>query len=137
MIANVESVIKEILLSKRLMEVGVNLDGRSNLGKALEGCRERYGRGRLAQESAGGELGPLQEEGEVSARALRQEGARWEKEKCEMQLEMWAEARSQDFAGHSVDFGFYFKYIRKAFEDLKKKSDMTTRLHDLLIILSK
>lgn len=61
MITNVDECDKGNF-AKRLMEVGVNLDGRSNLGKALEGCGERHGRGRLAQESAG-RLGPLQEEG--------------------------------------------------------------------------
>lgn len=47
-------------------------------------------------------------------------------ERCEVPLEMWTGDRSQDFAGHTKVFGFYPKYIRKALEDLRKKSDMIT-----------
>lgn len=89
--------------------------------------------GRLAQESAGNRLEPFQEEGEISANPLSQ-GEAWciwkkegrsvwlepgnrEEERCELQLVMWTEARSQDFAGQVKDFGFYSKYIRKALGD--------------------
>ena len=48
-------------------------------------------------------------------------------EGCERQLEMWTEARSWDFAGHAKDFGFYSKYIKKALEDFRKKSDVIIR----------
>lgn len=74
-------------------------------------------------------------------KALRKEGPRrlWKpverpmclepsdrQERCEMQLEMSAGARAQDFAGHTKDLGFCSKCIRKALEDFRRKNDMIT-----------
>lgn len=57
------------------MGIGANLDGRRDQGQPFEGCREKYDRGTLAQGSAGSGLGQFQEEGEISAKALRHKGA--------------------------------------------------------------
>lgn len=122
------------------MGLEANLDGKRDQGKAFEGCGEKYSWEKLAQNQGQGDHAG--ERGKYLQNALRKEGTPYlwkpvgrpmclepsdRQERCEMQLEMLAGARPQDFAGHTKNFGFCSKCIRKALEDFRKKSDVSTR----------
>lgn len=63
----------------------------------------------------------------MEGRPVWLEPSEGEKERYEAQLEIWTEIRFQDFAGHAKDFGFYYKYFKKALEGFRKKREMITR----------
>lgn len=94
------------------MGIGANLGGKGDQEKAFEGCGEKYSQGKLAQNQGQGDH--ARERGKYLQKALRKEGTwcLWKpegrpvclepsdrQERCEMQLEVSAGARPQDFAG--------------------------------------